>query len=54
MITTYFFETEYIEMTIDEYQKAASEHLQIVEAMIKGNAEQAKALLTRHIQNTKV
>ena len=54
MITTYFFRTEYIEMTIDEYQKAASEHLQIVEAMIKGNAEQAKALLTRHIQNTKV
>ncbi|PAV31054.1 GntR family transcriptional regulator [Virgibacillus profundi] len=54
MITSYFFETEYIEMTIKEYRKATEEHLQIVEAMVNGNAEQAKSLLTRHIQNTKV
>lgn len=54
MITSYFFETEYIEMTMEEYKKATAEHEKIVEALINGKAEQAKSLLTRHIQNTKV
>lgn len=54
MITSYFFETEYIEMTMEEYRKATEEHLKIVEALVNGKVDQAKSLLTRHMQNTKV
>ena len=54
MITSYFFETEHIKMSMEEYRKATAEHERIVAAIMKGDSEQAKSFLTEHIQNTKL
>lgn len=54
MITSYFFEVKHIHVTVEEYQTLTAEHEQIVEALINGNAEKAKSLLTKHMKNTKV
>ncbi|WP_229683232.1 FadR/GntR family transcriptional regulator [Virgibacillus oceani] len=54
MITSYFFEVKHINMTMEEYKTATDEHEKIVEALVNGDADQAKSLLTKHINNTKV
>lgn len=54
MITSYFFEVKHIHLTIDEYQTLTTEHEQIVEALMDGNADKAKSLLTTHMKNVDI
>ncbi|WP_053360936.1 FadR/GntR family transcriptional regulator [Bacillus sp. FJAT-27251] len=54
MITSYFFQVQYIQLTLEEYKIMANEHKGIVEALQSANAEKAKSLLTKHINNTKI
>lgn len=54
MITSYFFEVKHIHLTIEAYQTLTTEHEQIVEALIDGNADKAKLLLTTHMKNVDI
>ncbi|MGY0692424.1 FadR/GntR family transcriptional regulator [Virgibacillus sp. FSP13] len=54
MITSYFFEIKHINLTMDEYKTTIEDHEKIVVALVRGDAIQAKSLLTKHINNTKV
>src|SRR5699024_11386418 len=40
----YFFQIEHIELTFDEYKALTNEHMQIVEALEKQDASEAKAV----------
>ena|SRR5690625_228095 len=53
VITSYFFQIEHIELTLDEYKALTNEHMQIVEALEKQDASEAKAVLARHIKQAK-
>lgn len=53
VITSYFFQIQHIELTIQEYKTLTHEHLQIVEALEAHNVEKAKATLTNHINQAK-
>ena len=53
MITSYFFQVQYIQLTSDEYSVLINEHQDIVNALAHADANQAKSLLTKHIKNTK-
>jgi len=53
MITTYFFQIQYIELTLEEYQQLTKEHQAIVAAIENQDALLAKSLLTKHINQAK-
>lgn len=54
MITTYFFQAQDIDLTTEEYEQVIEEHTHIVKALKNKDADLAKQLLTKHIQNTRV
>ncbi|CDQ38832.1 MULTISPECIES: FadR/GntR family transcriptional regulator [Virgibacillus] len=54
MINSYFFETEYIQLSLEEYQQVIREHQSIIEAIKNKNAELAKSLLNNHIKRAKL
>jgi GntR family transcriptional repressor for pyruvate dehydrogenase complex len=53
VVTEYFFASPDIDLTISEYQQVTAEHRAIVKAIEIGEIEEAKMLLTRHMQNIK-
>lgn len=53
IITNYFYQIEYIELSVEEYTALVKEHLQIVDALEKKDAILAKAMLTKHLHGTK-
>ena len=54
MITGYFFQVQHIQLTLEEYKSLINEHRSIVDALVSGNADEAKTLLITHIKQTKV
>ena len=54
MITSYFFQVQHIQLTLEEYKSLINEHRNIVKALLRGNADEAKTLLIQHIKQTKV
>lgn len=53
MITSYFFQVQHVQLTHTEYQAIIKEHQEIVAALLAGDAERAKKLLTNHMKNTR-
>lgn len=53
VITNYFFQIQHITLSIGEYQQLVMEHKEIVQALENNDAMLAKALLTKHINQTK-
>ncbi|MBU5211523.1 FadR/GntR family transcriptional regulator [Heyndrickxia oleronia] len=54
MITSYFFQVQHIQITHEEYRIIVDEHRSIIEALLNGDADEAKGLLTKHIKNIRV
>ncbi|MFJ7637832.1 FadR/GntR family transcriptional regulator [Peribacillus sp. NPDC097206] len=54
MITSYFFQVQHIHLSLEEFKGLIQEHRNIVEALLMGNADEAKTLLIQHIKQTKV
>ncbi|WP_277679378.1 FadR/GntR family transcriptional regulator [Gracilibacillus dipsosauri] len=54
MINSYFFETEYIQLSPEEYQQVIREHQSIIEAIQNKDPELAKKLLNNHIKRAKL
>lgn len=54
MITSYFFQVQHIQLTEDEYKNLIQEHMEIVDALMAGDANEAKLLLTKHMKKTKM
>lgn len=54
MITSYFFQVQHIQLTHAEYKGLITEHKNIVDALLIGDADEAKILLIKHIKHTKV
>ncbi|MCF2132577.1 FadR family transcriptional regulator, partial [Strepomyces sp. STD 3.1] len=54
VITSYFFQIQHINVSLEEYKNLTNDHEKIVDALISGDADKAKSLLTKHIKNTKV
>ncbi|MDY0394058.1 FadR/GntR family transcriptional regulator [Virgibacillus halophilus] len=53
MITSYFFQVQHIQLSLEEYRSLTMEHVAIVDALEQRDAAKAKALLTKHINNAK-
>ena len=53
VITQYFFASEHISPTLEEYQKAMDEHEAIMHAIKNKEADRAKSILAQHMQNIK-
>ncbi|MUV37225.1 Uxu operon transcriptional regulator [Lentibacillus sp. JNUCC-1] len=53
VITNYFFQVQHIELSLAEYKRVGEEHAQIVNALEKGDAAEAKAVLARHMKQAK-
>lgn len=53
VITSYFFQIQYLELSDDEYEISIQEHEDIVQALENNQASLAKELLTNHLSHTK-